>query len=276
MTETQQHNTEPRSRRIALENLVNTRDLGGIKAMDGSSIKPKTLIRSGALNRASDQDIVTLFEDYQVTTIIDLRTDEERKHRPDPIEKFSCVRYRSIPLLNGEAIGISRGSHEHFIKEIETIAHDPIGAMTEIYPKIVLSEESEQGFREFFNELLLDSGGAVLWHCSMGKDRVGMSTALLLNALGVPKETIVGDYLATNRYLQGHTQEMLAAIASLPVPDMVKDSIHALNSADTRFLNAAFSAINEEYGTLDVYMNEVLEVTDDKAKELKAKYLTRD
>lgn len=267
-------NTErPQSQRIALENLRNTRDLGGLQTKNGSRIRSKALIRSGALSQASDRDITTLNDDYRVTTIIDLRSDEEREHRPDPLEKFKSIRYRSIPLLNGQAIGIARGSREQYIVEIETIAHDPIGAMIDIYPKIVLDEASEHGFRDFFNELLQDSQGAILWHCSMGKDRVGLSTALLLNILGVPQNAIVSDYLATNTYLQGSTQEMLNAIASLSIPENVKESIHVLNSVDVRFLHAAFDAIDAEYGSLDTYLVEALEVTQDKAKELQGKYL---
>lgn len=54
--------------------------------------------------------------------------------------------------------------------------------------------------------ILQQEEGAVLWHCSMGKDRVGVGTALLLYALGVPMETIMEDYLRTNRCLEEDQQ----------------------------------------------------------------------
>ena len=54
-----------------------------------------------------------------------------------------------------------------------------------------------------FLSLLLDedNNGSVLWHCSAGKDRVGLGTALLLSVLGVPRELILEDFAASGIFL---------------------------------------------------------------------------
>ncbi len=49
----------------------------------------------------------------------------------------------------------------------------------------------------------------MLWHCSAGKDRVGVGTALLLCALGVPKKTIYEDFMKTNMYLDKEMEYMI-------------------------------------------------------------------
>jgi protein-tyrosine phosphatase len=107
----------------------------------------------------------------------------------------------------------------------------------------------------------------------VGKDRVGIATVLLLTALDIPEEIIVGDYLATNKFMQENTQELLSAFASYNLGDGLRESIQVLNSADTRFLQSAISAVESQYGSLSAYMREALDVTPEKVGALRAKYL---
>mgnify|MGYP000029422901 CR=1 FL=1 len=51
------------------------------------------------------------------------------------------------------------------------------------------------------SELLLAGDQQVLIHCASGNDRTGFGSALILDVLGVPEDTIVDDYMLTNRYL---------------------------------------------------------------------------
>ena len=43
------------------------------------------------------------------------------------------------------------------------------------------------------------------FNCSAGKDRAGTAAALILSALGVPRETVVEDYVLTNRVVDLET-----------------------------------------------------------------------
>ena len=72
--------------------------------------------------------------------------------------------------------------------------------MAGLYRNLVMDPFSRQQYRKFFGILLDQKEGAVLWHCSAGKDRVGVGTALLLSALGVPRETILADYMMVNTF----------------------------------------------------------------------------
>ncbi len=55
--------------------------------------------------------------------------------------------------------------------------------------------------RLLFNTLKRGEG-PIEYNCSAGQDRTGFATALILSALGVPRETIYKDYLLSVKYRQ--------------------------------------------------------------------------
>ena len=70
---------------IPFEGLRNTRDLGGMPTADGRTIAPAKLLRSGALHKASEQDLARLVGDYDLAGVIDFRTQLERDKEPPSI-----------------------------------------------------------------------------------------------------------------------------------------------------------------------------------------------
>ncbi len=127
--------------------------------------------------------------------------------------------------------------------------------MEEVYERMMLDEQSQRGFAQFFDDVLAAGEDAVLWHCTIGKDRAGLAAALLLHALGVKREAVEQDYLATNKYVQSETQNIMDALSSRSVWATSWDkSIHVINSADPRFLHAALDAVEKQYGSLDAYV----------------------
>ena len=54
----------------------------------------------------------------------------------------------------------------------------------------------------------------MLWHCSAGKDRVGVGTSLLLTALGVPEDVILEDYVKVNDYVRDKNERMIGGMLS--------------------------------------------------------------
>ena len=71
-------------KRIPLCGVENTRDLGGFETTDGRKIKKHRLIRSGELAKLTKGDIEKLKNEYNLKIVIDLRTDMEIEHKPDP------------------------------------------------------------------------------------------------------------------------------------------------------------------------------------------------
>lgn len=76
------------------------RDLGGLKTADGPTIASGLLLRSANLAEATEEDRKVLREKYHLAKIIDLRTETERRERPD-------VEYIPIPIFDERAAGIT-------------------------------------------------------------------------------------------------------------------------------------------------------------------------
>lgn len=262
---------------IELEGLPNTRDVGGIPAADGRYVKHARLLRSGALDQATDRDLEVLLDDFDVRTVIDLRTEEERKEHPDPEDGLMGVRFVDAPVLSTSMFGVTReGGMMQTIKALRALQKNPASIMEEVYERMMLDEQSQQGFARFFDEVLATEEGAVLWHCTIGKDRAGLAAALLLHVLGVSRADIERDYLVTNRYVQSETQSIMDSLSSFGLGGKLDKSIHIINSADPRFLHAAFDAVDREYGGLDAYVRDRLGVSDEKRAALRERYLTDD
>ena len=263
--------------RIVLEGLPNTRDVGGLPTDDGRYVKHARLLRSGALSHATARDLEVLLDDYQVRTVIDLRTEEERKEYPDPEDGLMGVRFANAPVLSASTFGVTReGGMMQALKMLRAVQNNPASIMEDVYERMMLDEQSQQGFAQFFDDVLATQEGSVLWHCTIGKDRAGLATALLLHTLGVTREAIEQDYLATGKYVESETQNVMDALASFGLGDKLDKSIHVINSADPRFLRAAFDAVEKQYGSLDVYVRNQLNVADEKRDILRDRYLTVD
>lgn len=259
---------------ISLEKLPNVRDLGYLKTGDDQNTLSTALIRSGGLNSASDADIATLLTEFNVRTVIDLRTEEEKTKSPDPQDKMQGVRFVDAPILGYTATGITRENGlEGLAKSLATLNADPTQLMIELYPKMLLEDSGVQGYSRFFATLADNEEGAVLWHCSAGKDRAGLAAVLLQYALGVAKRDILADYLATNTYLAGRADDLIKLFPAEYRTENFVQGLQILNSANENFLIAGIKAVENEYGSLEKYYKDALGVDEGMRELLRNKYL---
>ncbi|MBX3166282.1 MAG: tyrosine-protein phosphatase [Candidatus Eremiobacteraeota bacterium] len=154
---------------ITLEGTKNTRDLGGLPVA-GGRLRNGRLYRSGALCFATPADVERL-AGLRLRTVVDLRTDKEIAK--DGADRIVLAENLRLPM---------------------TAYH---GRGAEAYRSLVL--QNGRVLREFFGMLARSEAYPVIYHCSAGKDRVGILTALLLDALGTPREVIMDDYLQSRR-----------------------------------------------------------------------------
>ena len=152
---------------IPFEGLHNTRDLGGMPTADGRTIAPAKLLRSGALHKASEQDLARLVGDYDLAGVIDFRTQLERDKEPDPRELMEGVVFYDFPALSGETIGITHGAG--VAQDLKTFASynaGPHELVCGMYPQILLDEAGRVAYTSFLGVLLEGDGGAYLWPVS--------------------------------------------------------------------------------------------------------------
>ncbi len=266
--------------RISFEKLQNTRDLGQFTTQDGRKIRPRRLLRSGSLNRLSLEDRAILQNDYQLKLVLDFRTATEKGGEPDT--KIHGVTYEWLPILDEETIGISRETEES-ADGLQMLADflmrpgfNAKEYMTNTYLALVKSSFSRRQYRKFF-DILLDApeDGAVLWHCSAGKDRVGIGTALLLSALGVAREDIIDDYLATNTFYADTLNQMIAVLTEKAGTKEIIPSIDAFFSVQPQYIECVFDCIDREFSGIDAFLEQEMGLDEQRRTALQDKYLTK-
>lgn len=246
---------------IPFEGLPNTRDLGGMPAADGRRIKSRCLLRSGLLAPATAADLARLRDEYRLGLDIDLRTDVECSERPDPIDELPGVRFVHLPVFQEYGSGVSRSDEDmdRVRAQMRRGEVEPAQLMITLYPYLVIDDLGVAAYRSFFQEILKLEEGAVLWHCTAGKDRCGMASVLMEVALGVPWEVVKADYMATNRFYG--------------IDLATCDPMDYLNGVDPRYLAAAVDAIEDAYGSVEEYLSRALGVDRAARDELRARYL---
>ena len=107
----------------------------------------------------------------------------------------------------------------------------------------------------------------MLWHCSAGKDRVGVGTALLLCALGVPKKTIYEDFMKTNMYLDKEMEYMIRFLETKMIVDnQVMDKIRLFYRVKEEYLDIVFETLKKDFGSMDMFMKKALYMNPDVYK----------
>ena len=259
---------------LGLTGAPNARDLGGIQTADGRTVKPGMLIRSGELSRITDADAQKL-SDAGLKTVVDFRTEYERNEKPDTV--IPGVSYIHCPILE-QMTGITR---EQTGNEIPPYFRAAIAAgrkaeerMSGLYLPLVEGEYSTTHYASFLKMVLNHEDGALLYHCTAGKDRVGVATMLILTALGVARETILADYLLTNTYLEAETEQIVQDAKRYSDDPDLEYAIRAFESARERYLRNAWSSVERNYGSTEVFLERKLGFGAHETDALREKYLT--
>ena len=260
-------------RNLHLTGAPNARDLGGIRTADGREIRKGMLIRSGMLQHLTDADCEVL-RSVPLKTVVDFRTEREMQEMPDV--RISGVQYIHCPILK-EMSGITREETENVIPAFFRAAMDAgfeaEDRMTQMYIPLVEGDYSLDHYREFLDHVLCHEDGALLYHCTAGKDRVGVGTMLILTALGVDRDTILEDYLLTNIYCKAETDQTVETAKKYSDALSTEFAIRAFDSARERYMRTAWDSIDRRYGDVKTFMTERLDFGEEKQAALREKYL---
>ena len=263
--------------KIDLQSVSNARDLGGIKAGD-KHIAYGRLLRSGEHNRLTDSDKQAL-EKLNLARVIDLRTQPEIDNVPD--RKIDGVAYEYISVLPYTTFGISYESTDgktiaqHLEAGVERMRQrneTPSKHMQDLYRKFVLNPHCREKIAEFVRLLAYNPvDGATLWHCSAGKDRVGVCTATLLHCLGVDNADIIADYLLTNAQTENNRQSVLNKVSPYVSQNRL-ELVRQMLCVDESYISTFFRSAQQQFGSFDGFVAEI-GVTDTDKQLLSANYL---
>lgn len=259
-------------KRIELQKPKNTREFGGYPTVDGRSVKHNMLIRSGQLSKATDNDIKILTEKYNLKTVIDLRIDAEIKEKPDNLTPD--INYIRVPLLDKAYLGITRDEYSlsSWFNLFDDKSRRPEDIFFDMYEMLVFGERSKTLIPEVFSVFSGDFE-AVLWHCSAGKDRVGIVSMLILLALGVEEEVIVRDFLATNRF---SAAEIIKTRVFAPF--VIKNRWHrkclaVLMGVKREYMERLLYRIHNDYSDIFEFFEKVYSIDRETILKLREKYL---
>lgn len=263
--------------RIELEGLPNTRDLGGMMTKDGRRIKTKKLLRSGQLFFATEKDKEILLNEYNLGLVVDFRSLSEKEEKPDP--QLPGVKYIYNPVMREITKGITRDekSDKDTVKMIIIdMANDLPRAeryMEEIYENLLNDEYALSQYGKFIDYILENKDKASLWHCTAGKDRAGFATFLLLECLGVDKETIIEDYLLTNQYVKKDIDKMVNSIKEEYDFPIIEDVVKALFGIKRIYLENVYDTIEKRYGSMESFLKEKIGIDKEKINALRNQFL---
>jgi len=229
---------EPFPRRLAFEGAVNFRDLGGYPAGEGRRTRWRRLFRADNLGALSVEDVARLAE-LDLAGLIDFRIDVERRAHPDRLPEGARVRTLELGFLPAGTLDmlarVRAGSITVAEIEAEVLGH---------YRRFV-SDHAET-FRRMFAFAAEPTNYPLLLHCTSGKDRTGFGSAILLRAVGVPRQAVEQDYLLTNQYIRD--------VSHLFGPQTTREIIDWLLSAQAGYIRAALDEIDARYGSMQGYL----------------------
>ncbi|MEZ3161147.1 family 1 glycosylhydrolase [Microbacterium sp. BWT-B31] len=228
---------------IDLPGVRNARGLGGLRTVDGRSVKDGVVYRSAGLHKLDDAGRESL-EALGVTTVLDLRGEDEVRRAPDQI---GAVRLVHVPLHTprrtgaGAAVGAAADAGAAY-------------TLRDVYQEIVNERGPAlvTGIRE-----VAAAEGALLAHCTAGKDRTGVFIAVLLAALGVRDDDIVRTYAeSADRLGDGFLAEVVGDLrgkspAGAPIPDSV---INEMLSSPAAYIEEVLASIRHDHCTVAAYL----------------------
>ncbi len=263
-------------RRIVLETIGNCRDLGGLTRPAGAeellrygahpgemttcgllSVRPGLLIRSAKLSKASKEDLACLEKEHRLSLVVDLRTDQETEEMPERARvEAAGIEYRHCPILHDAMKGLS-----HEMESERTLSMIRLPNMAAMYRLVLTDPVCLKNLGEAVRTVMEHDfeSGSVLWHCTEGKDRCGILTAVLLAALGFGRKAIMEDYLITNEGSVARAERFYQWYLEAGDGEKIAAFVREMYLAKEEYLNQALDVIfgkEDETGAEDETAND--------------------
>jgi protein-tyrosine phosphatase len=254
--------------------MPNFRDAGGHRTSDGGRVRTGLLYRSDQISGLTGEDTRTL-EGLGLKRVYDLRTAAEREALSGeripgathvPLDVMADDR-KSVPsqllrlLVNPAAAGDLLGGGK------------AVALFMDSYRSMVRLDSARVAFGRLYSDLAQGSGLPALLHCTTGKDRTGWACAALLMMLGVPYDAVLGDFLASNRFILPKYRAHLDAFAAHGGdPELLTPVL----SVREEYLAASLDEVRSEFGSLERYFAAGLGVGADAQRSLRERFVTPD
>ncbi|MEY8292997.1 tyrosine-protein phosphatase [Carnobacteriaceae bacterium 52-44] len=248
-----------------MDKLVNFRDFSEITSNSVVKIKPGKLFRSANFDELS-YEIEEYLVDRGVENVIDLRTIEESE-----IKKYTLT-HEGLTYISLPAATLEKDVYDVFFTdkldkhstsdEIRDAAYFVHGT----YNKMPFNNDALR----FVFEEMRDKGSSLLFHCSSGKDRTGIVTALILKMFGVEENIIFPDYLKSNESL---VEGLNRYSWEMDYDEEQHDALMWASKVHSHLLEETFETILEKYDNFECYFDEEYGVSEEDISKIKETYL---
>ncbi|WP_447041649.1 tyrosine-protein phosphatase [Streptomyces sp. DSM 118878] len=253
-----------------LAGVRNFRDVGGLPTVDGRRVRTGRLFRSGHLAHATEADAAFLTS-LGLHTVFDFRNAaDQRLEGPDVA--LPGVRNVNLPLSDpADGAEFWKMVRDGDLDQLRSILSDGKGAerMSASYRTIIKDRTAEHS--QVLHALAEDSVPALM-HCAAGKDRAGLSIAVTLLAVGVDRDAIEADYLASNAAHRRYRVRRSSDSPNAMSPE-VMELLNPLFDARAEYLAAAFETIERTWGGTDAYFAEGLKISPATRERLRERLL---
>lgn len=267
---------------LPVKGIVNARDLGGYEVQDGRHVRNGMLLRTAHLADATQSDLDYLAA-LSLGKVIDFRTEHEKTGRTD--REVPGADYVSLPIDASGALSQTATEEERksftsrkkfsvksvivmaaFNEKAQVVARD-------MFSTVLTYPDCQRQIAAFLRQVVDGGAEPILFHCSQGKDRTGIASALLLAALGADRETIIADFDATNRVYARDVRKYTRRVKFWGGKEKELAVVKAFIGANTEGFVKGLDQICETYGSLEAYLKGPMGLTDADLQTLRDRYL---
>ena len=268
---------------LPVKGILNARDLGGYAVQDGRKVRKGLLLRSAHLAEAKDTDLQYLAS-LPTVKVIDFRMEVEKKGKVN--KEVLGAEYLCVPIDASGVVGSMAsekekkrflGRRKFEVKKVIVMAAFNNKAKIiarNLYPTLFFDPNCQKQMAAFFRELVNTDSGAILFHCTQGKDRTGVASALLLAALGVDRETIIKDFDITNQVYEKDIKKYTRRVRFWRGKEEEIAVVKAFIGANTENFIQTLDAIDTQYGSKEAYLKGPMGLTENDILTLRNRYLT--
>jgi protein-tyrosine phosphatase len=256
---------------LGIVSVPNLRDLGGYETTNGATVVGGLVYRSNQLSPISLEDMKK-FTELNLKSDFDLRTEAERTPSPDQLpEGVNNIWLDVLKDAEGSAPTNLMALMQNPVEGNKELGNGKIEAVfIQSYRDFVSLPSAKASYHELFTSLTDENKTPALFHCTTGKDRTGWAAAAFLTLLGVPMETVMEDYLRSNDYILPLYKEVIDGYVTGGGKPSIPQAIFGVKE---EYLEASFDEMKTNYGTIENYFSEGLDIDSNTQKVLRDMYL---
>lgn len=230
----------PPRRQVSVANVFNLRDLGGYRSTTGRSVRWRSLYRGDGVHRADVAGRASIVE-LGVSAVLDLRTSAERDAHGWFDVDSQGVQHHHLPVMT------------NLWDPTDALAlEDPVAFLAGRY--LAMTEEGSAAIAEVVR-IVAKADGAVVFHCSAGKDRTGVVAAVILSLLEVPDHTIAHDY-GLSRNAAEQFAAFLRAVSRPEDVEEIRRMPASFMASPPPAMRRFLQALRERHGSVEGFARE--------------------